>query len=205
MPVQSPPPRRRHLRLKEYDYRQTGAYFVTICTSQRACIFGKITDGRMELNDFGQIVLHCWQHLPDHFPKTTLDAFVIMPNHVHGIIFMTDDYPVGARHASPLQQQQHTSPTSQRPSLGTLVGSFKSASTRQIRTCAGLPDFPVWQRNYYEHIIRHDESLARIQEYIVNNPLSWHLDGENQGATGQDDFDRWLASQKSVPVKKTRP
>jgi REP element-mobilizing transposase RayT len=229
MPGQPSPPRRRHARLKEYDYRQTGAYFVTICSYQRACIFGKIISGNMHINDFGQIVLSCWQQIPIHFSNTVMDAFVVMPNHIHGIILITNypagpcqasleeqiinPDPVGARHASPLQRQQPINPVGPRqaspawrhPSLGHLVGAFKSASTRQIRNCVGLADFAVWQRNYYEHIIRNDKSLTRIREYIFNNPLSWHLDRENQEATGQDDFDRWLDNQKTVPVKKTTP
>jgi len=248
MPDQSSVPRRRHPRLQGYDYRQPGAYFITLCTFRRVCFFGKIISGEMQINDFGKVVLHCWQQLPNHFVNTALDAFIVMPNHIHGIIHITN-YPVGARHASPDEKvinlnpggpwqaspekptvnpnpvgARHTSPLQiksqptvipiglryaslacRSPSLGHLVGSLKSASTRQIRKLSSQPGLSVWQRGYYEHIIRNDESLTRIREYILNNPLSWHLDRENQEATGQDAFDRWLDNQKTVPVKKNTP
>mgnify|MGYP005838815435 CR=1 FL=1 len=211
---QSSPPRRRHLRLQGFDYRQTGAYFITVCAFRRAGIFGKIISGKMQINDWGQIVMHCWQQIPDHFCHTNLDAFVVMPNHIHGILHITN-FPVGARPASPLQIQLHqptnpaglryASPACRHPSLGHLVASLKSASTKQIRELSGQPGVTVWQRGYYEHVIRNDESLTRIREYILHNPLSWHLDRENDQATGHDDFDLWLDNQKTVPIKKNTP
>jgi REP element-mobilizing transposase RayT len=203
---------RRSIRLKGYDDTQPGAYFVTLCTHDRVCLFGEVVEGQMRLNELGEIVCQCWLAIPDHFPQTALDAFVIMPNHVHGILWIVDaatDDIVGATHASPLQlqplQPQHptsplqpqyptlplrlvSSPGPKRQSIGAIVGSFKSAASKRINERRGTPGAPVWQRNYYEHIIRSEDSLARIREYIAENPLRWHLDRENPQAVGEDDL-----------------
>ena len=165
---------RRSIRLKSYDYSQTGAYFVTICALDRECVFGEIADGQMRLNPLGEIVQACWHCLPQHFWYLELDAFVIMPNHVHGIIELNG---VGAQHAAPL-------PGGLRPnvppgSLGAIVRSFKSAVSKQINESRGAPGTPIWQRNYYEHIIRNEDELRRICQYIVDNPAQWVLDREN--------------------------
>ena len=94
---------RRSIRLRGYDYTSAGAYFITICAHRRECLFGEVVDGVMRLNVYGRVVDACWQAIPDHFPHVMLDVYVIMPNHVHGIIAIVDDPPVGARHASPLE------------------------------------------------------------------------------------------------------
>ena len=190
---------RRSIRLKGYDYTRAGAYFVTICTKDRACLFGDVSDGVMRLNQMGQIVWQCWLAIPDHFPHVLLDEFVVMPNHVHGIIVIMATHIVGARHAvgathaSPLQNDDTpTRPRGpQRQSVASIVGSFKSAATKRINEQRGTPGAPVWQRNYYEHIIRDDESLNRIRQYIAENPLHWYLDRENPNAIGVDD--QWNA------------
>jgi REP element-mobilizing transposase RayT len=178
---------RRSIRLKGYDYTQAGAYFVTICTKDRACLFGHVADGVMRLNQMGHIVRQCWLAIPDHVPHVLLDEFVVMPNHVHGIIVIMPTHDVGATHASP--RPNHDTPTRprgpQRQSLGSIVGSFKSAVTKRINELRGTPGAPVWQRNYYEHIIRNDDDMARIRKYIVNNPLQWALDRENPMNSGQ--------------------
>jgi REP element-mobilizing transposase RayT len=185
---------RRSLRLKGYDYAQAGAYFVTICTQGRVCLFGEVEDGEMRLNEFGEMVRGCWLAIPDHFPHVALDAFVIMPNHVHGIVWIVDATTdavgnVGATHASPVQTHASPLPSSpqpsvrprgpQRRSIGAVVGSFKSATARCINADRKTPGTPVWQRNYYEHVIRNEASLDGIRAYIVNNPLQWALDREN--------------------------
>ena len=145
-------------------------------------IFGNIEDGEMMLNDVGRIVGNVWNDIPTHFPGVELDAFVVMPNHVHGVIVIdgNDDGEivsragVGARHASPLR------PCGAVPrSLGAIVGSFKSAVTKRVNENCGTPGAPVWQRNYYEHVIRDEGDLERIREYIDNNPLRWEKDEEN--------------------------
>ena len=166
--------RRRSIRLRGYDYSQAGAYFVTIVTRNRECLFGEVVEDLMRLNDAGRMVAQCWHELAAHFPHLELDEFVVMPNHVHGII------TVGAPFMAPYgpgainQGAINRAPTG----LGEIVRSFKAVATRRIRQ-AGVLAF-AWQRNYYEHIIRDEASLNRIREYIANNPLQWELDRENQ-------------------------
>jgi REP element-mobilizing transposase RayT len=166
---------RQSIRLLRYDYTQAGAYFVTICTHNRECLFGEVNaQGEMMINDLGRLVERCWNNIPSHFPNIALDTFVVMPNHVHGIIVIN----TGATHASPLQRRsgplQH--------SIGAMVGSFKSAATRHINQHRQISCTPVWQRNYYEHIIRNEESLNRIRQYIIDNPARWAFDDENPSA-----------------------
>ena len=176
---------RRSIRLKGYDYSQAGAYFVTICTYDRVCLFGEIVDGEMVLNDSGRIVVNEWARTAQIRDEIELDEFVVMPNHVHGIIWIVGqhDIPkivVGAHRGAPL----HRAPRS----LGSLIAGFKSTITKRINQDRGTPGAPVWQRNYYEHIIRDEESLNRIRQYIAGNPLRWHLDRENPHRTGDDDL-----------------
>ena len=159
------PPTRKNLRLKDFDYANAGAYFVTICTHHRQVIFGQIKSGVVELNPYGQHAERAWREIPAHFPDVQLDEFVVMPNHVHGVVFIDSER---ARHASPLRRQA--------PSLGTVVGAFKSAAARLVNQERATPGMPLWQRNYYEHVIRNEVSLSEIREYIANNPLKWALD-----------------------------
>jgi len=163
---------RRSIRLKGYDYSQAGAYFITICTKDRACLFGEVVDGEMRLNALGQIVQDVWHDLPNHV-NVVLDAFVVMPNHVHGIVIIPDDTVVVVGAGS------EPAPTTTRHGLPEIVRQFKTFSARRINELRGTPGLPVWQRNYYEHIIRNEESLHRIRAYIANNPLKWALDREN--------------------------
>jgi REP element-mobilizing transposase RayT len=162
--------------LREYDYSQTGAYFITICTHERICLFGDIMNGEMRLNDAGWIVQQCWDQIPEHSPHVELGEFIVMPNHVHGIIVIAETPNVGARHAVPLPEK-FCKPVP--GSIPTIVRSFKSAVTKRINELRNTPGAPVWQRNYYEHIIRNEESLNRIRKYIANNPTQWELDREN--------------------------
>ena len=182
---------RRSIRLKEWDYAEPGAYFVTICTYRRVHLFGRVVDGVMELNEFGEIVRACWDELPTHFPRVELDAFVVLPNHIHGIIVIIADDIVGATHASPLH------PRGPAPhSLGAIVGSFKSAVTRRINVLRETPGARVWQRNYWEHIIRNAvrangrSPLHAIRRYIVYNPARWAWDRYNPDAVGPDPWAR---------------
>jgi REP element-mobilizing transposase RayT len=174
--------RRRSIRLPAYDYRWPGAYFVTICTPERSCLFGGVTSGAVVLNATGRIVESCWQAIPTHFPNVILDEFVVMPNHVHGIVILAeaDRSAVGAQHAVPLQREslrQFQKPPAE--SLSSVIGSFKSASTRQINLLRGTSGAPVWQRNYYEHVVRNEEDLQAIRQYIRDNPAQWAMDEEN--------------------------
>lgn len=170
--------RRRSIRLKGHDYSQAGAYFVTVCTQHQACLFGDVAHGEMWLNAAGRAVKQCWADMTRHFPHVELDEFVVMPNHVHGIVVIVDT--VGAMHASPLPYP--ASP--KKRSIGAVVGSFKSAVTKHLNELRNTPGTSIWQRNYYEHVIRDDSSLGRIREYIMQNPLQWEYDRENPaGAT----------------------
>ena len=174
---------RRSIRLVEYDYSRTGAYFVTICTQNRECLFGDIVDGMVRLNEWGKIIKEEWFRTESVRPNIRLDAYTIMPNHFHGIIVVADS--VGARRCLAHKERatHRVAPTSGiRPdSLGSIIGQFKSNVTRRINASCGAPGIPVWQRNYFEHVIRNDEEWNRTREYIQNNPLNWETDEENPG------------------------
>ncbi|WP_397547135.1 transposase [Rhodothermus marinus] len=161
-------PNRRSLRLKGYDYTSPGAYFVTLCTQGRLCLFGEIKEGAMCLNEIGHMIERWWLSIPERFEHVDIDAFVIMPNHLHGIIVLEAIIDEHFRHVS----------------LASVVRWFKTKTTNEYIQGVkqkGWPPFDrrLWQRNYWEHIIRNDRSLERIRRYIVENPLRWHLDREN--------------------------
>jgi len=151
-----PLPQRKSPRLQGYDYSQSGAYFVTICVQKMQQVFGDIVDGDMQYNSWGQVAHDCWVQIPDHYSSVELDAFVIMPNHVHGILLLTPLEP-------PLTQKRVT--------LGRIIGAYKAAVTRTIQPLSKL-----WQERYHDHIIRNTQDLSRIREYVVNNPLKWETD-----------------------------
>jgi REP element-mobilizing transposase RayT len=168
--------RRRSIRLPGYDYSQAGATFVTIVSHKRLNIFGSIVNGKVDLSQSGQLVEQTWLEIPLHFPRVMLDAYVIMPNHVHGILNINDDRAVGATHASPLQPSGAHGPMSQ--SIGAIVGSFKSAATKRIHELGFVNQKIIWQRNYYEHVIRDGEDYQRVFNYIETNPGNWEHDSE---------------------------
>ena len=184
---------RRSIRLKGYDYSQAGAYFITLCTQDRACLFGRVVNGEMRLNDAGRMVLAEWNRLPERFPQVVLDAFVVMPNHVHGILVITDPAPTaGATVGATVGATPTVGATTWvAPTVGNIIGAFKSRVTveyiRGVKT-SGWPPFRgrLWQRNYYEHIIRNERALNAIRRYILENPLRWHLDRENLARTAPD-------------------
>src|SRR5712671_3102965 len=155
---------------KGYDYTRAGAYFVTICAQDQACLFGNVADGCMCLNDAGHILAGLWNDIPARIADVEIDTFVMMPNHVHGIIVLPDAANgVTTRGAS---------------TLGEVVAAFKSATTvhyiRGVKTTA-WPAFRrrLWQRNYFEHVVRDEKALDRIRRYIVENPARWAFDDEN--------------------------
>ncbi|WKZ49132.1 MAG: hypothetical protein QY306_07155 [Anaerolineales bacterium] len=166
---------RRSIRLQGYDYTSEGAYYVTIVTYHRDCLFGEIIDGEMILNDLGKIADECWRAISEHFPFVELGAYVIMPNHVHGIIIIHET--VGAT-----QWVAPTTPTT-RPkgpkpkSLGAIIGSYKSAVSYRIHKEHNITG--IWQRNYYEHIIRDEKDLQNKTDYIEANPSLWDEDDNN--------------------------
>ena len=165
-------PTRRSVRLQGYDYRQSGAYFVTICAYQKLCLFGQIREGKMIVNDLGKIIIDCWQLLSQVRRGVEIDAFVVMPNHIHGIILNFDEESVDGATRS-LRNVHFSTSNSYSGSLGVIVGQFKRAVTIRSKLIAQLPEQPIWQRNFYEHIIRSERSLADIRKYICQNPARW--------------------------------
>jgi REP element-mobilizing transposase RayT len=186
--------RRRSIRLKGYDYTSAGAYFVTICVDRGECLLGEIVDGEMELDAWGQIAAELWLWLEDRYPYVTLDAWVIMPNHMHGIIIITDDPPGrgGSRTAPTPTAPTPTAPTPsvKRKPLGRLVGAFKTVSTKNINELRFTPGARFWQRNYWEHIIRNENSLNCIRQYIETNPVRWAEDQLHPDAP-PNPFNQW--------------
>jgi len=196
---------RRSIRIKGYDYKREGAYSFTICCHQRRCLLGEIKDGVMHLNLVGATVKAVWDSLPQHFPLIELDAFVVMPNHVHGIIVITNsagncnsnlnlncrgeafvpgynDTPrqFSSTNASPFPGCNDTSPPrgTQSGSIGAILQNFKSVATRRVNRIT-LNSGTLWQRNYHEEIIRNEKAYENIRRYIRENPLSWDEDEEN--------------------------
>ena len=201
---------RQSIRLQGYDYTQSGAYFITICTDQKECIFGKIDSGAMQLSPLGELAYYQWLQLPKRFTNIGLEAFVIMPNHLHGIIVITsedddqkgrgeagafgimawDNYlesPASLLHPdenrirppiiNPGKPKESTRPNGTIPgSIGAIVQNYKSLTTRKINMILRTKNKPIWQRNYYEHVIRDENDYARIVEYIKNNPIAWEDD-----------------------------
>jgi len=175
---------RKSIRLKGYDYTSEGIYFVTVCTYNKECILGNISNGKMLLNKFGEIVYLCWKNIPTHFPNTRLNVFFVMPNHIHGIIHITRRGTACCAPTKAPAKEYHNSKANvfNRPvknSLPVIIRSFKSAATKQINLLRNTPGITIWQRNYYERIVRDEKDLNQIKEYIINNPLKWELDEEN--------------------------
>ena len=180
---------RRSIRLRNHDYSQPGAYFVTICTYQKQSWFGEIKNGQIYLNQLGKIVADEWLKTCKIRPNFKLDEWVIMPNHFHGIVIINDysgdDQSLGARDApldlgardAPLDLGARDAPLQQKPnSLSSCIAGFKSAVTKRINLLRQNTDTPIWQRNYYESILRDEKYLAVVREYIINNPKNWPND-----------------------------
>jgi len=171
---------RRSIRLKGYDYSQTGAYFVTICTKGRACLFGEIAGGKMVLNDAGRIAADEWTKTALIRDEIQLDEWVVMPNHFHGIVWIRQTDGTGD---TVRRGDRPVAPTGPRPrSLGALMAGFKSAVTKRVNKLRQTPGEKLWQRNYWEHIIRNDDELNRIRQYIIDNPAKWEMDRNYTGA-----------------------
>jgi len=171
---------RRSIRLKNFDYTATGAYFVTVCAFDRECLFGEISNGEMKLNEFGYIVNGCWMATKDHFPNTAMDAFVVMPNHVHGIIFIQTSDKMAVSEGTACRAPTFESfgaPVA--GSMATIVRSFKSAATKRINQIRNNPGTTVWQRGFFEHVIRNEKELNTIRCYIEENPTNWCQDTNN--------------------------
>jgi putative transposase len=183
---------RRSIRIKGYDYSSEGAYFVTIVTQGREFLFGEIVDGEMHVNEYGEVVQKWWDEIPNHFPNVELGVFIIMPNHIHGIIFITTERSeVISPRNDPNNNIQNVcvdgtnnrggeTPPLRKPTLGQIVAYFKYQSTKEmnrIETKNAMTKF--WQRNYYEHIIRDEKDLQNKTDYILANPSLWDQDDDN--------------------------
>lgn len=164
---------RKSMRLPNYDYSQENIYFVTICADQRAQVLGEIENGEIVLNDIGKIINDYWEELPQRFANIEMGEYVIMPNHLHGIINI-----VGARFSRPdnninenIKGRENPAPT-----LGQIIAYYKYQTTKQINIIQNNPIIKFWQRNYYEYVVRDEKDLSRIRDYILTNPLTWKED-----------------------------
>jgi REP element-mobilizing transposase RayT len=153
-------PQRRSVRAPAYDYATPGAYYITVVTENRVCLFGAVQDDRFVADPAGAVVARIWHELPGRFPSLDLDRFVVMPNHVHGVLWLTE------------------TSVAQRVSLSAAVGAFKSLAAREINALIGRTG-SVWQRGYYERVVRNEAELTAIRRYIDQNPPRWALDAEN--------------------------
>jgi putative transposase len=168
--------RRRSIRLPGYDYASPGAYLVTVCAYNGECLFGDIVDDEMQLNRRGQTACDEWYASEQIRTEVKLDAFVVMPNHLHGIVWFVS--PVGSHGRAPVPADPASGGALRRPrrSLGSFIAGYKSAVTKRVNELRATPGKPLWQRNYWEHVIRDDGSLNEIREYIENNPARWAED-----------------------------
>jgi REP element-mobilizing transposase RayT len=186
--------------LKDYDYSQAGAYFMTICTHSHKCLFGEIVSGATQLNKFGNVVNKCWLEIPHHFPNVEVDAFAIMPNHIHGIMSIVDNCRGTACRAPTEMIERFGKPTA--CSLPTIVRSFKSAATKRINALRKTPGARIWQRNYYEHVIRNEDDLNEIRQYILDNPVKWDMDEENPTRQSPEpSYDNMVGARHAVPLR----
>jgi putative transposase len=195
--MEGKPYNRRSIRVQGFDYTRAGAYFVTICAWKRACIFGEVPESGIVLSKSGEILKEEWLNTAVIRPYVTLDEFAVMPNHFHGILWLLRDEQGTARRAPTMER--FGKPVT--GSLPTIIRAFKAAVTRRISALRTSGKGEVWQRGYYEHVIRDDASLNRIRKYIINNPCSWELDRENIHRKGDNEFYQWLVNFKARPAK----
>ena len=173
------PRRRSSLRLRGFDYASPGVYFVTVCTHRKACFLGALVDGESRPSASSMMVAASWQELPVHYPSLELGSMVVMPNHVHAIVFLPEPVGAGPRPApTPQGRSLQVSGGGRRVTLSEILRAFKSFSARRINVARGTPGAPVWQRGFYEHVIRGESDLGRIRRYIEQNPLRWAEDDE---------------------------
>jgi REP element-mobilizing transposase RayT len=191
MVEEDPAKRRKRIRLPYFDYRRTGLYFVTICTHNRRRTFGMVHDGKVDLSPLGKLTESCWRDIPKHSHHVELNLHVVMPNHVHALIAIDSNSDPSESKRKPGELRAN--------SLGAVVGPFKAAVTRAARAKGIVGRDPVWQRGFWEHIVRGQEALTRIQRYIVENPARWLYDSENRDRRGEDSFDVWIAEQGALP------
>ena len=177
---------RRSVRLKGYDYCQAGTYFVTICAHGRQCLFGRVEHGIVTLNEYGQIVAEEWLKTAAIRPDVVLGEYVVMPIHFHGMVVLTDDRGTAEGDDRGTARRAPTMGGFAAPvagSLSTIIRAFKSAVTKCINEIRQTRGTPVWQRNYYEHIVRDEADYTRIAGYIADNPRRWAEDSLNPDNT----------------------
>jgi putative transposase len=163
-------PIRKNLRLRHYDYRNPGNYFITVCTHERRPILASIENNILQLTSYGEIAKKFWLSIPEHFPKVKLDSYIVMPNHFHGILYLeSDSNMINAR-------KEEKENGILKGSIGSIIGSWKSISTKNVNQLRNTLGAQLWQRNYYERIIRDEKELQMIRTYIENNPYSWEKD-----------------------------
>jgi len=167
---------RKPNRLKDYDYSQEGCYYVTICTEDKTNYFGSVADEKMILNKYGNIAHENWLKILEHFEDVSLDEFIVMPNHVHGIIVIVNEDNAGNAYMHSLPNTSRT-----KMLLSRIIQQYKSSVSRNIRKIYHLKTFS-WQKSFYDHIIRDEKDLSNIREYIYHNALKWELDKENKFA-----------------------
>ncbi len=174
-------PKRISPRLTNFNYSSTNMYFITVCTHERKNLFGEIVKAEMELNWKGKIVEKTWLNLPQYYPNTVLDKFIVIPNHFHGLIsifekvgdeFNSSRNIIDRADLKPVPTKQH--------GLSEVIRGFKSFSTRKINKTNNSPGAKLWQRSFYDHIIRNNEDYYHTQMYIESNPLKWEWDNEKR-------------------------
>jgi putative transposase len=195
---------RRSIRLPRHDYTSTGSYVVTICVRGGECLLGEVSDDQMRFSDYGRVVAYYWQRIANHVSHASLDAWVIMPNHMHGILTLDASLDSagaladGGSEEPPGSEQVKETPWDARPvqlvsgSLGAIAGNYKSITTRRINRMRHTPGQSFWQRNYWDTVIRNEATLNRIREYIDCNPARW-LDDQLNPDAPKSEFDRWVA------------
>lgn len=177
-------PCRQSARLSGYNYTQPGAYFITICTHEHHLIFGSIANDIMLLNPIGEIVRSCWLEITQHFAFTEISIYVIMPNHIHGIIVINNS--AGEQELTPQDARHESFGQPVRRSLPTIIRSFKSAVTKRVNTSLSDRVSNLWQKGYYEHVIRSEKEWVRIGGYILGNPMKWTTDRENPDSSKKE-------------------
>jgi REP element-mobilizing transposase RayT len=191
---------RRSIRLRGYDYRSDGAYFLTVCTRDRACVFGSVTGPAVNLSRRGMIASNCWHDVPNHRPYVVLDQFIVMPNHVHGIFWIEDGLADDCRADTCVALHHHGNQHPRPPagSVGAIVGSYKAAVSREINRLRPGAARDLWQPNYFEHVIRTDRGLEAAREYVRANPERWAADRQNPEGDGTDDVEQFIQTLASL-------
>ena len=184
--------RHRHsLRLPDYNYATPGAYFVTLCTWKKYCLFGEIIEGEIKLNMIGEVAAEERVKSSHVRKEISTDIFIVMPNHLHGIVIINNSGDIsnsGATGRSPLQATHSQITRGPAPkSLGAFIAGYKSSVTKRINKIRNSLGQPLWQRNYYEHVVRNNLELQRVRDYIVTNPLRWEIDSENPASCGNQE------------------